>query len=562
MNTRDRYPRLYWNGVQCVIAAGLLLLPALQPAMAQDRTDAPALPTQADSPEADPSPVGYPVMLDGDTLLTIRWAPLGLGAERRAFLISAMLRETVEDRFRILDTANVRDGGKHQDVYIGDRLMMTVWDEDARLEGLTRSARAEQVAQIFNAAVTAYHERRSGGRMLQRLGFAAIGTLVFVGLFLLGRFGYRRIRKLLEERVHGVHIGRAEVIGEERIRGGAFLLLRIITIVLALALFLTYANSLLVLFPATRGVALVLADLILTPLRVLWGGFVGYIPNLIFIVVIAIVTYYALRLLRILAAEIERGSLTLAGFDNDWAWPTYRIAKFFVIAFAVVVAFPYIPGSSSPAFQGVSIFLGVLFSLGSTSAVANVVAGVILTYMRAFRAEDIVQIGDARGRIISTGLLVTRVRTPKNVEVTIPNTLILGGQVTNFSNQAREGKLILHTSVTIGYDAPWRQVHELLRQAAAKTPGLLNDPAPFVLQTSLDDFYVTYQLNVYTGAPERMLITLSDLHQNIQDLFNEYGVQIMSPNYEADRSAPTVVPKERWYAPPASPPESQGTNTR
>ena len=562
MNTRHRLHRLCWNGVQCLIAAGLLLLPAVHAAMAQDRTDAPALPARAGSPEADPSPGGYPVMLDGDTLLTIRWAPLGLGAERRAYLISAMLRETVEDRFRILDTVSVRDGGKHQDIYVGNRLLMTVWDEDARLEGMTRNARAEQVGQIFNSAVTTYHERRSGGRLLQRFGLAAIGTLAIFGLFLLGRFGYRRVRRLLEQRIHGVHIGRAELIGEERLRGGAFLLLRIVTIVIALALFLTYANVLLVLFPATRGAALVVTNLILTPVSILWGGMVGYLPNLIFIVVIVIVTYYALRLLRIFAGEIDRGSLTLGSFEQDWAWPTYRIVRFFVMAFAAVVAFPYIPGSSSPAFQGVSIFLGVLFSLGSTSAVANIVAGVILTYMRAFRVEDIVQIGEARGRVISTGLLVTRVRTPKNIDITIPNTLVLGGQVTNYSNQAREGRLILHTSVTIGYDAPWRQVHELLRRAAAKTSGLLQDPPPFVLQTSLDDFYVTYQLNAHTGAAERMLVTLSDLHQNIQDLFNEYGVQIMSPNYEADRTAPTVVPKERWYAPPAPPPESPGTITR
>jgi small-conductance mechanosensitive channel len=198
--------------------------------------------------------------------------------------------------------------------------------------------------------------------------------------------------------------------------------------------------------------------------------------------------------------------------------------------------------------------LGVLLSLGSTSAVANAVAGVILTYMRAFRIGDRVKIGEIVGDVIEMSLLVTRLRTIKNVEVSIPNSTLLASHVINYSVSAREKELILPTSVTIGYDTPWRQVHALLRQAASRTPRVLSQPAPFVLQTSLNDFYVTYELNAYTDEPKWIPQIYSDLHRNIQDAFNEYGVQIMSPNYMWDRNKSTLVPKDQWYAPPAKPP--------
>jgi small-conductance mechanosensitive channel len=217
----------------------------------------------------------------------------------------------------------------------------------------------------------------------------------------------------------------------------------------------------------------------------------------------------------------------------------------------VVIAFPYIPGSSSLAFKGVSVFVGVLFSLGSQSAISNLIAGLALTYRRSFRVGDRVRIADITGDVLESKLRVTTLRTIKNEEIIIPNSLILNSHVINYSAEALERGLILHTTVSIGYDTPWRQVHAMLLMAARKTPGLLDEPEPFVLQKSLDDFYITYELNVYTDKPEKMAGLYSELHQNILDVFNEYGVQIMSPNYKADRAEPAIVPKERWYAPPA-----------
>jgi small-conductance mechanosensitive channel len=213
-----------------------------------------------------------------------------------------------------------------------------------------------------------------------------------------------------------------------------------------------------------------------------------------------------------------------------------------VIAFSLVVIYPYIPGSNSPAFQGVSVFLGVLVSLGSSSAMANILAGVVLTYMRSFKMGDRVQISDTIGDVIEKNLLVTRLRTVKNVEISIPNSLVLNNQLVNYSTSASTEGLILHTEITIGYNAPWRQVHELLLSAAAKTQDIIETPKPFVLQKSLDDSYVTYEINCFTRHANNMTNIYSELHQNIQDLFNSAGVEIMSPSYKAlrDGNASTI----------------------
>jgi small-conductance mechanosensitive channel len=211
------------------------------------------------------------------------------------------------------------------------------------------------------------------------------------------------------------------------------------------------------------------------------------------------------------------------------------------VVFAMVVVFPYLPGGQSEAFKGVSIFLGVLLSLGSSSAVSNVLAGLVLTYMRPFHTGDRVKIADCAGDVLEKTLLVTRIRTIKNVEVVIPNAAILGTQILNYSALARSRGLILNTTVTIGYDAPWRTVHNLLIRAALRTEGVLTDPMPFVLETSLNDFHISYELNSYTDRANEMQDIYSRLHAAIQDSFNEAGVEIMSPTFYALRDGNSVT---------------------
>ena len=254
---------------------------------------------------------------------------------------------------------------------------------------------------------------------------------------------------------------------------------------------------------------------------------------------------YGLHFVRLVAGEVERGRIRIPGFYTEWTQPTYKIVRFLIFAFTAVIIVPYLPGEESPAFKGVGVFLGVLVSLGSTSAVSNVVAGIILTYTRGFRVGDWVTIGDNTGEVTQQALLATHIKTPKNVEVTIPNSVVLSSHVQNFSMLAQTSGVILHTSVTIGYDAPWREIHDLLIDAALETKQVLREPAPFVLQNALDDSYVEYQINAYTRTPHEMLNIYSELHANIQDSFYEAGVEIMSPVFHALRDGNrTAIPDQ------------------
>jgi len=255
---------------------------------------------------------------------------------------------------------------------------------------------------------------------------------------------------------------------------------------------------------------------------------------------------YLLKIMKFFFLEVEKGTVKLSGFYPEWAKPTYKILSLLVIAFFAVVAFPFIPGSSSSAFKGISIFLGVLFSIGSQSAISNIIAGVVLTYRRVFRVGDRVQVAGFNGDVVEIRLQVTTLLTVKNEEVIIPNAVILNNSVINFSARARDKGLILHTGVTIGYDTPWRTVHGLLLSAAERTSGLLREPAPFVLQQSLDDFYVAYEVNAYTDNAQGMVQLYSELHQNIQEAFNEAGVEILSPHYTQIRDGNKVTIPESY----------------
>jgi small-conductance mechanosensitive channel len=240
-----------------------------------------------------------------------------------------------------------------------------------------------------------------------------------------------------------------------------------------------------------------------------------------------------------------------------------------VLALSAVLAFPYLPGFNSPAFQGVTVFLGLLLSLGSTSAITNVIGGVILIYTRAFRIGDHIRIGEVVGDIIETNFLAVRICTPANQVITIPNATLLSNKVVNYNLSSRDlnRSLILQSSITIGYDVPWRKVHDTMITAALNTAHVLQDPAPFVLQTSLDNDHVSYQVNAYTDDPNHMVLIYSQLHQNIQDQCNQNGIEILSPTYTAlrDGNRSTLVEGHfpntdiaspfTWASTPNSPPE-------
>jgi small-conductance mechanosensitive channel len=264
---------------------------------------------------------------------------------------------------------------------------------------------------------------------------------------------------------------------------------------------------------------------------------------------------YTLKGVRYLKDEIEREALKIPGFYPDLANPTFQIIRFLIFAFMLVVIFPFLPGSNSPVFQGVSVFLGVLFTFGSSGSLSNLISGLVITYMRSFKLGDRVKIGEVTGDVMERSMLVTRILTIKNEVISIPNSTVLSSHLTNYSSEAATRGLIINTTVTIGYDAPWRQVHDLLINAALNTKGIEKEPKPFVFQTSLDDFYVSYQINAYTREPNLQAGIYSELHQNIQDQFNEAGVEIMSPHYRSQRDGNSAAIPSTYlgkdYQPPA-----------
>jgi small-conductance mechanosensitive channel len=319
-----------------------------------------------------------------------------------------------------------------------------------------------------------------------------------------------------------------------------------------------YLYGVLSLFPWTRGFANHLFVGVVGPFRNLGLELAEEFPNLVFLIVLFVAVRYLLKLVRLFFSRLADGTVVLPEFEAEWAWPTYRLMRLLLVAFALIVAYPYIPGSESGAFKGISIFIGVLFSLGSSSLIGHLIAGYSMTYRRTFKVGDRIKIGEHIGDVEQRRLLVTYLRTPKNEEVVIPNSLILNGEVVNYSALAQQPGLILHTTVGISYETPWRQVEAMLVEAALRTPGLLPEPPPFVLQKGLGNFSVTYQINAYCHKPQAMNRIYADLHRNILDLFNEYGVQIMTPAYEKDPERPKVVPREQWYAAPAKAPDGQG----
>lgn len=467
--------------------------------------------------------------------------------EDRADAIRRKLDMFLKDPLARPETIMVMDAETSSEIMAGEVVLMTVTDRDAAAEGKPRAELAREYAEAVRTAVRSHIEEYGDRSVVLGAVYSMIATAILVAFLVLFRRLFPRLYSAADAwkgtRIRSIRFQSLEVVRAESIVAFLRGALRWIRILATALLFYVYIPLVLSFFPWTHGFSAVLFGYVLGPLKVVGKGILDFLPDLFFIAVIAAVTHYALRLIRVIFTGMRKGTFTIPGFYPEWAEPTFKIVRLLVVAFAAVVAFPYIPGSESPAFRGVSIFLGVLFSLGSTSAVANVVSGVILTYMRPFHVGDRVKIADSVGDVVEKTLLVTRVRTIKNVDVTIPNSMILGSHIVNYSSSAKECGLILNTGVTIGYDADWRKVHELLIAAARRTADILETPSPFVLQTSLNDFYVSYELNAYTGNPQIMVQTYSLLHQNIQDAFNEAGVEIMSPHYSQIRDGNrTAIP--------------------
>ncbi|NML66731.1 mechanosensitive ion channel [Hymenobacter sp. RP-2-7] len=493
---------------------------------------------------------GYPVVVRQDTLFDV-YTKLGPFRPReRAALIAQKVQRLQTDIGEFHpDSLRLTPAEQTTDLTYGEQVIQSISDNDALWMNVPRDSLARFYRARILGAVQHYRDTHSVSNLLKDVGLAALVLVVFYFVVRLVNGGFRWVELRLTEReetwFHGVKLGNYELFTPRRELDAALLLINLLRWTVILLIIYLVLPLLFSLFPGTQHMADTLLGYVLTPLRRMGLAVWHYLPDLVTILVIVTVFRYFLRGINFLKNEIQAGRLTIEGFYPDWANPTYQIIRVLVFAFLLVVIFPYLPGSDSPIFKGVSVFLGFLFTFGSAGSLSNIVAGLVLTYMRAYKLGDRVKIGDVTGDIIEKNLLVTRVRTIKNEEITIPNSTIMSSYTTNYSAAAPTRGLILHTTVTIGYDVAWQQVHKMLLAAAAQVPDLLPDPTPFVLQTSLDDYYVSYQLNAYTREASRQAVLYSLLHQHIQDQFNQAGVEIMSPHYRAvrDGNAPAMPEK-------------------
>ncbi len=425
-----------------------------------------------------------PVILDGVPLFDVAGITT-FPAARRAETIADRIQDLARDR--AFDPATLAILGSDSELRIGTegRPLFRVTSADAEVQRLDQRLVAELCLARTREAIVAYRAARTREALASAAWRAAIASAVALLAFLALRFMFRRLNLWIERRyasrVKSVTIRSFELLGAGRILlivRGVFRAAGTITLMAVAVLYLRYA---LALFPWTRAAALQIDDWILGPLAVLGSGFVAKIPNLVFLAVLFVVVRYALSLIHLFFAAVGREEVTIHEFEPEWAEPTYKIVRAVLVAFALIVAYPYIPGSSTEAFKGVSLFVGVLFSLGSSSTISNLIAGYVMIYRRAFREGDLVKIGGELGFVSRVRLQVTHLRTSKNVDIVIPNSSILAGEVMNYTSLAKSHGLILHTTVGIGYETPWRQVEAMLLDAAARTEGLRPAPEPFVL---------------------------------------------------------------------------------
>jgi len=491
---------------------------------------------------------GYPVVgVLGDTLFHIYSKRGELSAKDRAEILTKKIHELYKDDYFNTDSLKVFETADNYTIQYGKTIVLSLNETDALWHDKNLSELGnEYKIKIADSIKKAKYEN-SLSRTLIRTGLVLLVILLTWLLIWLIRLGNRRLMNSInsnkEKWLKKLAYKDYTFLTEEQKYQIILFITKLLRWFVYIVLIYISLSAIFSIFPITRGWADKLIQYILSPLKSIFIGIWNYLPNLFSILAIYFVMKYFIKFVKYIFTEIDSEKLKVSGFHADWAMPTFSIVKFLLYAFMFVLIFPFLPASDSNIFKGVSVFIGVLFSLGSHSSIANVVAGLVITYMRPFKVGDRIKIGDVTGDVIEKTLLVTRLRTPKNEEVTIPNSSVLSGNTVNYSTMARTVGLIIHTTVTIGYDVPWKKMHQALLNAADRTEAILKEPKPFVLQTSLDDFYVSYQINGYTRETNRFNRIYSSLHQNIQDCCNEMGIEIMSPHYRNQRDGNmTTIP--------------------
>lgn len=483
---------------------------------------------------------GYPVVLNHDTLFFIYTRTGSFSAKERSLGIAKKINSLYDDAFYTADSLQLKSSADNFDiVYKNQEIIMTVSNLDGLWFGKTNAKLAEEYLLTIKRSIQAERESHSLVNWAKRIGLVILIIILLIVMVALINWVFRQSRRYIITQTQkikaGLKLGTIKVIPAKdleliflKINAAVRLLVTLLLIYLSLPLLFSV-------FPETESWTSTLLNWVLGPIKVALNGIVAYLPNLFTILVIYFIFKFVLKAIRYFFKEVKRGNIQINGFHPEWSVPTFNILRFILYAFMLVIIFPYLPGSGSAAFQGVSVFLGILISLGSSSAITNIVAGLVITYMRPFRIGDRVKIGEVTGDIIEKTMLVTRIRTIKNEDVTVPNSMVLSSSTVNYSSQAKSAGLILHYEVTLGYDVPWQKAYEMLINAALKTDFIRSEPKPFVLQTKLNDFYVSYQINAYTQEAGKQAGIYSNLLEHIQDELEAAGIELLSPSYNVIR---------------------------
>ena len=491
---------------------------------------------------------GVPVVVEGDTLFYIYAKRGGHTPQQRAVMNATAITE-LGKRFNLKpDSLYLESSDIVTDLMYGDKVLASFTDQDGLCEGRTRDQLAADKRHIVVDKLKDMKKEHSLWQLGKRIIFFVLVLLGQYLLFWATTWLFKklkiRIQRLKDTKLKPISIQDYELLDTQKQVNLLIFLANILRYAFMLLQLVLTVPLLFSIFPQTEKLAYQIFSYIWNPVKSIFGGVIDYIPNLFTIFVICLAVKYLVRLVHYLATEVQSDRLKLNGFYPDWAMPTFHIIRFLLYAFMIAMIYPYLPGSDSGVFQGISVFVGLIVSLGSSTVIGNIIAGLVITYMRPFKLGDRIKLNDTTGNVIEKTPLVTRIRTPKNELVTIPNSFIMSSHTVNYSASARTYGLIIHAEVSIGYDVPWRKVHSLLLKAAQATQGVAADPEPFVLETELQDWYPVYQINAYITEADQLAQIYSNLYQSIQDVFAEADVEIMSPHYMAVRDGnETTIPK-------------------
>ena len=478
---------------------------------------------------------GRPIVFEKDTLYYLYTSYGPYDIDTRVKYVEEKLKELYNDPYFVADSIKIKPAGDYLSVMYNDKTITGVSMVDALWENSSQTELAQRYANIIKNTIVKYKEQNSLKSVLIRL--AELLLVLFIAFILVWAINrlFDFLKKITLNSEHrfltSIRIRNYDFIKKPGIVKALVKLLAILRIVFLLFLLITIIPLIFDIFPSTQYLSKIIVQWISEPIKNVGIAIIGYLPHLFYIVIIAVITRYVLKILRFFALEIERGILKIKGFHPEWAHTTYVLARMMLWVLALVIMFPHLPGSDSDAFKGISIFLGVLISLGSSSAISNAIAGIVISYMRPFQVGDWIKSGEIIGAVIEKNALVTRLKTINNEDITIPNSAILSGATMNFTSIGKEIGLALNVQVKVRYDYSDNLVEELLIEAALKTNGISPKPHPYIFQISLSELNAVYELNAYTFHPENMYFIKSDLTKNIQSTFRQANIEIFSTQY-------------------------------